>query len=384
MCDLRENDLTVNRYHIPGSTDAEPGDAQASPGASRGAPKPFGWAAHESAASQPQPAQAQTLGPIPLRSDTSQYSGHTPWSGSTYAPPVANPYATPQPSVSATQFYGTAQPLVGASQPYGKPPPVLLPRTGMPAKPLKKSTALIIVLVIIIGVFGAGVVLITSGVGKEQRQPRPLLDGDVDRLSSGLQTSVVSVGGKACSYIATGSGFFVSHDLVVTNAHVVAGMKSPEISTNSNSTFSARAVVFDPEHDVAILKIDSPDRIPVPLADYEPPVGEGVVALGFPEAGPYHASPGKVTMVVNSQGESIYGAATSPQRHIVLDIQVRPGNSGGPVVDRDGVVVGIVTAKSVISKTNGIAVPASTIRRNLEKARSAGFPIVSTGSCMAG
>lgn len=236
---------------------------------------------------------------------------------------------------------------------------------------------------IIIGVFGAGVVLIASGAGKEQREPRSLLDGDVDRLTSGLQTSVVSVGGKACSYIASGSGFFVSHDLVVTNAHVVAGMKDPEVFTNSNLTFSAKAVVFDPDNDVAILKIDSPDRIPVPLADYEPPVGEGVVALGFPEAGPYHASPGKVTMVLNARGESIYGKATSLQKHIVLDIQVRPGNSGGPVVDRDGAVVGIVTAKSVISKTNGIAVPASTIRRNLEQAKSAGFPTVGTGSCMA-
>ncbi|RIK06397.1 MAG: hypothetical protein DCC49_11550 [Acidobacteria bacterium] len=353
-------------------TDAEPGDDHSAPGVAKGAPKPFGWAAREAAANQSPPAIAQTYGSAPAQPASAQYGGYAAPSASPYAPPVANPYARPQSPA------GPPQPPIANPQPAASPP------WGTPTRPPKKGkAALIIVLVIILGVFGAGVVLIASGAGKQQREPRSLLDGDVDRLSGGLQTSVVNIGGKACSYIATGSGFFVSHDLVVTNAHVVAGMKEPEVHTNSDVSYSAKAVVFDPDNDVAILKIDSPDRIPVPLADYEPPVGEGVVALGFPEAGPYHASPGKVTMVLNAEGESIYGKATSRQKHIVLDIQVRPGNSGGPVVDRDGVVVGIITAKSVVSKTNGIAVPASTIRRDLEKAKSAGFPTVGTGSCMA-
>lgn len=376
--------MAVSEYQIPGLNDGDPGDPQGPAGMAQGAPKPFGWAAREAAANQSPPVIAQTYGSTATHAGTPQYGGYAAPSGSPYAPPTVNPYVAPQPQTGTTQHYGTPQPQTGTPQPYGSPGPVAPPPWGTPTRPPKKrKTVLIIVLVIILGVFGAGVVLIASGAGKEQREPRSLLDGDVDRLSSGLQTSVVSVGGKACSYVATGSGFFVSHDLVVTNAHVVAGMKEPEVFTNSDSSFSAKAVAFDPDNDVAILKIDSPDRIPVPLADYEPPVGEGIVALGFPEAGPYHASPGTVTMVLNAQGESIYGQTTSRQKHIVLDIQVRPGNSGGPVVDRDGVVVGIVTAKSVISKTNGIAVPASTIRRDLEKAKSAGFPTVGTGSCMA-
>jgi S1-C subfamily serine protease len=196
--------------------------------------------------------------------------------------------------------------------------------------------------------------------------------------------SVVRIVGTACALGVEGSGWAAGGDLVVTNAHVVAGESDTTVQPGGGpSNLSAHVIGFDVHDDIAILSVPGLGRRALTLAA-NPRPGQAAAILGYPLDGPFTATPGRIgpTQVANTQ--NAYGQG--PVLRSIQSIRglVRPGNSGGPLVNAAGQVVGTVfasiTGASVSSGGDGLAVPNAIVRKELAIARSRNR-IVSTGQC---
>lgn len=196
--------------------------------------------------------------------------------------------------------------------------------------------------------------------------------------------SVVRVLGTACGLGIEGSGWVAGSNLVVTNAHVVAGETDTTVQPGGNPpNLPAHALVFDPHDDVAVLSVPGLDRRPLALSS-NPRLGESAAILGYPLDGPFTAVAGRIGATRDVLTQDAYGNGPVLRSIESLRGQVRPGNSGGPLVDAGGQVVGTVfasiTGGSVSATGDGLAVPNPIVRRQLAIATSRhGF--VGTGQC---
>jgi S1-C subfamily serine protease len=178
---------------------------------------------------------------------------------------------------------------------------------------------------------------------------RMLTDPDVQRAAA----EVVRVRGtNRCHQGIEGSGFVYAPDRVMTNAHVVAGVRTPVIDIHGSSV-PAQVVYYNPDLDVAVLSVATGSIRPLRFANAEP--GDGIAILGFPENGPYDVQVGRVRADQRLRSPDIYGHGTVIRDVLSLRGLIRPGNSGGPVVDSAGHVVGVVFAASVTSGDTGYA-----------------------------
>ena len=134
-----------------------------------------------------------------------------------------------------------------------------------------------------------------------------------------------------------GSGFIISPDgLILTNAHVVRGAKDVNVKLSDRREFAAKVLGSDMTTDIAVLKIDAKDLPVVRLGNpRELEVGDPVLAIGSPFGLEQTATQG----IVSAKGRSLPGDAVVP--FIQTDAAVNPGNSGGPLIDGSGSVVGI-------------------------------------------
>jgi S1-C subfamily serine protease len=196
--------------------------------------------------------------------------------------------------------------------------------------------------------------------------------------------SVVRVVGTACGLGVEGSAWVAAPDLVVTNAHVVAGESDTTVQPGgSGPNLPAQVFAFDVHDDIAVLHVAGLDRRALAIAP-SAPAGEAVAILGYPLDGPFTAVPGRLgsTNVVNTQ--DAYGNGPVQRSIESLRGLVRPGNSGGPLVNAAGQVAGTVfasiTGGPVSSVGDGLAVPNSLVRRQLAVARTRDHP-VSSGQC---
>jgi S1-C subfamily serine protease len=197
---------------------------------------------------------------------------------------------------------------------------------------------------------------------------------------SAAAASVVRITGLAfeCGGNLTGSGFVVAEDRVVTNAHVVAGVDDPIVHAPGRSPAAGRVVWFDPENDLAVIATDGLGVTPLGLA--EPPVAEQDVAVvGYPFGGPLETRPARV---MASGPLTISVDDTTTSRDVVtLAADVDQGNSGGPVLTGDGLVGGVVFAKSQTVDNVGFAVPVGTLAPLVEDAPALSDR-VDSGSCV--
>jgi S1-C subfamily serine protease len=199
----------------------------------------------------------------------------------------------------------------------------------------------------------------------------------------GAERSVVRVVGTACGLGIEGSGWVAGPDLVVTNAHVVAGETDTLVQIGGASPgLPAHTVVFDPHDDIAVLRVPGL-REPTLKLEPDPRSGTAAGILGYPLDGPFNAQAGRIgqTQVVSTQ--NAYG--DGPVRRSITSLRghVRPGNSGGPMVDAAGKVVATVFAAisgGSGSTRGGFAVPNALVRTQLDVARSRTAP-VSTQGC---
>jgi S1-C subfamily serine protease len=197
--------------------------------------------------------------------------------------------------------------------------------------------------------------------------------------------SVVKITGDAesCSRSQEGSGWVLADDVVVTNAHVVAGVRHPTVRVaGRGARLSATVVVFDPVKDLAVLDVEGMDAPPLERAA-DLSRGDDAVVAGFPLNGPYRVEPARVRDVITARGEDIYGERQSVRLVYSLFAKVRPGNYGGPLLDERGRVVGTVFAKSLDDDDTGYALTMQESRSVLAKGLVA-TKQVSTGACAAG
>ena len=179
---------------------------------------------------------------------------------------------------------------------------------------------------------------------------RPAPDPGASPGSSGLSTelanqvagSTVKIEGVACSRVQEGSGFFVDENLVVTNAHVVAGVDDPTVELFDGATAGADVVAFDPDRDLAVLRTRGAGRAPLPLRDAV--VGDTGGVFGRPGGGPLEISPFRVGDEITAVGRDIYGSARPRREVLVLASQLAPGDSGSALIDPQGQVVGVAFA----------------------------------------
>jgi S1-C subfamily serine protease len=197
-------------------------------------------------------------------------------------------------------------------------------------------------------------------------------------------TGVVRVTGVAesCRRGQEGSGFVWAEERVVTNAHVVAGIDDPSVQVGgTGERLPATVVVFDPDRDLAVLAVPGLQARALPVGE-QLGRGDDAVVAGFPLNGPYVLGAARVRDVVTAVGEDIYGRSEVTREVYSLNAQVRPGNSGGPVLDTSGQVVGVVFARSLRDPGTGYAVTLDEAAPVL--GRAGDTEPVPTGECAPG
>ena len=192
--------------------------------------------------------------------------------------------------------------------------------------------------------------------------------------------SVVKVLGTACGLGVEGSGWVAGRELVVTNAHVVAGERDTRVLVRGEGAgLDAEAVWFDPRNDLAILRVPGLDAPALALAP-TPRSGTSAAILGFPLNGPYDIRPGRIGSTRTVIASDAYGRGPVRRPMTSLRGNVRSGNSGGPMVDSGARVLTTVFAATTRGPRGGYGVPNSVVRRALGRIGGTGTP-VSTGPC---
>jgi S1-C subfamily serine protease len=194
--------------------------------------------------------------------------------------------------------------------------------------------------------------------------------------------STVKISGPACNLTLSGSGFVAAPGLVVTNAHVIAGVSHPTVRDRSGA-HPAIAIFFDPDLDIAVLRVPGLNDRPLPLLTTPAARGTQGSVLGYPLGGPFDAEPAVVLAEITAVGRNIYGQGLTSRSVYEVESLVRPGNSGGPLVRADGTVVGVVFSRSVVRNDIGYALTSDSVARDLMVAESRSAS-VSTGPCTAG
>ena len=189
--------------------------------------------------------------------------------------------------------------------------------------------------------------------------------------------SVFRVTGTACGLGVGGSGWVAAPNLIVTNAHVVAGMKDARIDRADGEYRDADVVVFDPRDDIAVLRVQGLRAPPLRMVD--PVEGAAVAIVGYPESGPLTATPARVGQTGEVLMDDAYGRGPIRRTVTTLRGQVRHGNSGGPAIDGNGRVEATIFAARVGSDAAGYGVPSAIVRASLA---DAGARPVSTGPCV--
>ncbi|MGN6587306.1 MAG: MarP family serine protease [Solirubrobacterales bacterium] len=203
--------------------------------------------------------------------------------------------------------------------------------------------------------------------------PSAKIASDPDVLRAG--DSVVRVLSTACGLGIEGSGWAVEPEIVVTNAHVVAGAEDTTVTTQDGIQLDATPIYYEPRQDLALLRVGA--ALPTLPISSQRRQGEDAAVLGYPENGPYALEPARIGETRATISEDSYGNGPVERTITALSGSVRSGNSGGPLVDDEGDVVGTVFAATTSGPRGGFAIPAEQVRAALRHTTEG----VDTGPC---
>ncbi len=214
---------------------------------------------------------------------------------------------------------------------------------------------------------------VVRGPAAPVARPDEAIATDPEVLRAG--GSVVRVLGTACGLGIEGSGWAVRPGLIVTNAHVIAGSDDTTVTTQSGVELDATPVYYDPDDDLALLRVGA-DLPTLPISERRE-AGASAAVLGYPENGPYAVAPARLGETRPTISQDSYGNGPVERTIVALRGSVRSGNSGGPLVDGRGRVVGTVFAATTSGAAGGFAIPAEDVRDALARTLES----VSTAAC---
>lgn len=197
------------------------------------------------------------------------------------------------------------------------------------------------------------------------------------------RSSVVKVRGVAtsCQKVLEGSGFVVAPNRVMSNAHVVAGSETVTVEVDGK-TYDAKVVSYDPNADISILDVPDLPSAPLQFVDSEAPAGTDGIVMGYPGGGDFTATPARVREVIELNGPDIYRSTTVTREVYTIRGTVKQGNSGGPMINRSGKVLGVVFGAAVDDVDTGFVLTAQEVSRQMAKVGN--VAPVPTGACISG
>lgn len=184
----------------------------------------------------------------------------------------------------------------------------------------------------------------------------------------------------SCQKVLEGSGFVLSPDRVMTNAHVVAGANSVTVEA-SGTSYDATVVSYDPTVDVAILAVSNLPPGPLAFANSPAPSGTEALVMGYPGGGGFVATPARIRETIQLSGPDIYRNATVNREVYTIRAPVEQGNSGGPLIDLNGQVLGVVFGAAVDNNDTGFVLTAKEVAAQL--AQIGDTAPVPTGACVS-
>jgi len=193
---------------------------------------------------------------------------------------------------------------------------------------------------------------------------------------------VSTITSSSCAGIESGSGWPINATHIVTNAHVVAGGSHVDVQSPSGDSLSGQVVFFDPNIDIAVVYVRGADYKPMNLASSDPASGVIGAVIGYPGGGPEQVSPAAVKGTDSASSQDIYSNNDVVRTIEFLAAQIVPGNSGGPMVDENGNVIGVVFATSTTNiDTEGYALAPSQVQSDISTGARQTRP-VSTQDCV--
>jgi S1-C subfamily serine protease len=204
-----------------------------------------------------------------------------------------------------------------------------------------------------------------------------------DAVVAATRPSVVKIRGVApgCQKVLEGTGFVVAPNRVMSNAHVVAGSDSVTVEADGQ-TYDAAVVSYDPQADISILEVPNLPSQPLTFAEGEAPTGTDAIVMGYPGGGDFVATPARVREIIELNGPDIYRSTTVTREVYTIRGTVRQGNSGGPMINRSGKVLGVVFGAAVDDADTGFVLTAKEV--SLQFAKINNTERVTTGACVGG
>ncbi|SEH60373.1 Colicin V production protein [Mycolicibacterium rutilum] len=202
-----------------------------------------------------------------------------------------------------------------------------------------------------------------------------------DPVVAATRPSVVKIRGVApsCQKVLEGTGFVVAPNRVMSNAHVVAGSESATVEVDGQ-TYDAFVVSYDPQADISILDVPNLPSAPLEFAGTPATTGTDAVVMGYPGGGNFVATPARVREIIELSGPDIYRTTTVEREVYTIRGSVRQGNSGGPMIDREGRVLGVVFGAAVDDADTGFVLTANEVSQQLAKIGDT--QRVATGACI--
>lgn len=196
--------------------------------------------------------------------------------------------------------------------------------------------------------------------------------------------SVVKIRGvaPACQKVLEGTGFVIAPNRVMSNAHVVAGSDSVTVEADDGKEYGATVVSYDPNADISILDVPNLPIQPLQFSEEPAKSGTDAVVLGFPGGGEFVATPARVREIIELSGPDIYKTTTVNREVYTIRGLVRQGNSGGPMINRSGQVIGVVFGAAVDDSDTGFVMTTDEVSRQLAKIGNTAK--VPTGACISG